>query len=152
MRFPAAFSRLERIEREFRAAQLGLARLESDAARDSRVTAERGLAPSEVRMARERLEQTYVVRMFAEFEATLRRLTRRLWPPAGLGRRGIKTIMDRLAARLYIVNDVLADAHSVRKFRNQIVHNAELTAELPLATCRSRLARFVSYAPQAMLD
>ena len=103
-----------------------------------------GYKVRDVGQAADRLEGTYVVRLYSEFEAGLRTYwatLRDTQPPA-------RDLMNAVAARRRIPYDVLADAHAVREYRNLLVHEGDAPPDpIPLAECRHRLCVFLSYLP-----
>ncbi len=91
------------------------------------------------------LERTYLVRMFAVFEVTLREFWERV-----AGRRShpsVTQLMDRIAARCRIPDDHLTLAHGVREFRNTLVHGGDRRT-LALGEARRHLCRFLSNLPR----
>ena len=91
------------------------------------------------------LERTYLIRMFAIFEVTLREF----WERAS-GRRSrlaATRLMDRIASRYRMPVDHLARAHRVREFRNTLVHGGG-SRSLSLRDAKSHLCRFLSNLPR----
>jgi len=91
------------------------------------------------------LERTYLVRMFAIFEVTLREFRTRI-----SGRRSHPTVtqlMDGIAARCRMPVDHLTLAHAVREFRNTLVHGGG-SGSVTLDEARSHLCRFLSNLPR----
>jgi hypothetical protein len=91
------------------------------------------------------LERTYLVRMFAVFEVTLRDFRQR-----ASGRQShlaATHLMDRIASRYRIPADHLARAHRVREFRNTLVHGGG-SRSLALGAARSYLCKFLSNLPR----
>lgn len=146
-----AFERQTRLERHFVTVAFALHDLRPRVARDPMVLAPVGLSPRDVNEALADLEAVYTVRLFSEFEATIRSVVRSLWPNLDLSRRTVRSLMDRVAARHHVVSDVLDAAHAVRRYRNSIVHRSRWGAAPTLAECRSKLATFLSYLPRALL-
>ena len=96
----------------------------------------------------ENLELTYLIRMFAEFESGLLDYWKN-----GLGKRsrpGASALIDSLSSRHKVFPQVRTDAHSVRRYRNRLVHeeDAEDTASVNLADARNHLCRFFSHLPE----
>lgn len=87
----------------------------------------------DVRSMSENLEGTYVVRLFAAFEAGLRSYwttQRKTEPPA-------KNLIDAVAARRFVADETRNAVHSVRDYRNSLVHESDAAAdpvELDLAS------------------
>lgn len=91
------------------------------------------------------LEQTYLIRMFAVFEVTLREF----WAHVD-GKRSHPTVtrlMDRIAVRCRIPVGHLVLAHIVREFRNTLVHGGR-SRSVTLDEARSHLCRFLSSLPR----
>jgi hypothetical protein len=137
--------RVKAVEREYRAVRLAADRLRHDV--DHAATALRNdLRVRDLRAASDRLEGTYVIRLFAEFEASLRslwRASRKKEPPSRT-----RDLLDGIGAQHRISNDLIADAHQVRRYRNELVHIGEaIAAVIAIATVRSRLCRYLSFLP-----
>jgi hypothetical protein len=98
----------------------------------------------DIRACHDDLEHTYLARMFAIFEMTLREF----WERA-VGRQShpaVNRLMDRIALRCNVAVDHLAMAHSVREFRNALVHGGK-SESVTLGDARSYLCRFLSNLP-----
>ena len=141
------FNRIAAIEREHRVAQLGIARLHLQASTDPAILDAAELAPRDIAASDANLARTYVVRLYAEFEAALRGywtsprgLRRRTEPPA-------RALMDGVIARRKVDARTAQNAHAVREYRNNLVHGGARPGTLTLGRCRSFLHRFVSYLP-----
>lgn len=137
--------RIGAVEVEFSAMRLAIDRLSAEARRD--VTILGGdLTPRDIAAASERLEGTYIIRLFAEFETGLRLFwssTRRTSPP---GR--TRDLLDGIAAPRQIPHGPLTNAHAVREYRNSLVHlRDEPIAPIPIAQARGHLRTFLSYLP-----
>jgi hypothetical protein len=135
--------RIKSIERDYSATRLALDRLLAEARRDPVILA-RKLKVRDVAEASGRLEGTYLIRLFAEFETGLRRYwttIRETEPPA-------QHLLDGIAARRDIPPARLADAHAVREYRNALVHERdEGVAPMSIAESRGRLCRFFAFLP-----
>lgn len=135
------------VEVEFSAMRLAIDRLSADAVRDVTILGT-GLTPREVTGASERLEGTYIIRLFAEFETGLRSFwssTRRASPP---GR--TRDLLDGVAATRQVPHRPLANAHAVREYRNGLVHlRDEPATPIAIAQARGHLRTFLSYLPPA---
>lgn len=99
--------------------------------------------------ASEGLEATYFIRLFAEFETGLRSYwssIRPTDPPSA-------ALLDGVAARRRVPDDLRAGAHSVREYRNQLVHDRdEETHAFTVAEARSMLCRFFARLPEFWED
>ena len=91
-----------------------------------------------------RLEGTYVIRLFAEFETGLRLFwatIRETEPPT-------QHLLDGIAARRAIPPERLANAHAVREYRNSLVHERdEEVAPISIAEAQGYLCRFFAFLP-----
>ncbi len=139
------FSRVKSIEREHDAVRFATHRLlfivQNDPTQLDNIIEIRDL-----RTASDKLEATYFVRLFAEFEAALRNFwqtTRKKDPPSRT-----RDLLDGIGAREKIPNDVREDAHKVREFRNSLVHEGENELKrLDLRTARKYLLIFLGRLP-----
>jgi len=137
--------RIKAVEREFSVVQLSIERLLLQSEQDPRQ-----LPPTwrlrDVRMTSEKLEGTYVIRLFAEFETTLRSCwtTTRGTEPPGRAR----DLLDGTAANRKIPFDTLSEAHSVREFRNHLVHERDEPGTIiSIQAARRRICRYLSFLP-----
>jgi hypothetical protein len=137
--------RIKAVEREHSAARLAADRLLATAEHDPTVL--RGdVAVRDIRHMAERLDGTYIVRLFAEFETGLRLF----WPTA----RGTdppsrtRDLLDGVAATCRIPNDQREGAHAVRDYRNTLVHERDEPSDpIPIAQARGHLCRFIGFLP-----
>lgn len=103
------------------------------------------IRPNDLRLCLNRLEATYLVMLFAEFESAIRyvwkaqcrKMTR---PP-------MEILLDRIAAKAYVTDTDLGHVHSVRRYRNFLVHGEDFAASVTLEQAGSLLARFLSFMP-----
>jgi len=94
----------------------------------------------------ERLEGTYTIRLFAEFETSLRTywLASRITDPPSRTR----DLLDGVAARCRIPHDHIQNAHAVREYRNVLVHERDEDVDpIPIALSRRHLCMFLSFLP-----
>lgn len=138
-----AIQTLREIEGEHGAARFALPNTLQRALDDPTILGPSGLEVADFRRAVRHVEITYVIRLFAYFEGT----SRELWATIRPTEPQMKKLLDGLAARCRMPADLLADAHDVREYRNEIVHGGEIAARLAMSECRSRLARFMSHFP-----
>lgn len=137
--------RMDAVEREFRAAALGVGRLMAQMLPDPTILRGAQVVQADVRACHAELENTYRVRMFAVFEEALRDVRQTVYKKRG----PIKTfaLLNQCAARQKIKSDHLAAAHRVREFRNAIVHGGNATpVTVPLA--RAWLCSFFGSMPK----
>jgi hypothetical protein len=135
--------RIKSIERDSSATRLALDRLLAEARRDPTILAGK-LKVQDVAEASGRLEGTYLIRLFAEFETGLRlywATMRETEPPT-------QHLLDGIAARRDIPPARLAGAHSVREYRNSLVHERnEGIVPISIAEARGYLCRFFAFLP-----
>jgi hypothetical protein len=99
----------------------------------------------DIRECQEDLEPTYLVRIYAEFEMTLRDFWRR-----GLGKGtqpDAKVLMNRIASHQHMRTDTLESAHAVRNFRNALVHGG-LAPPITIDEAKKYLCQFLSDLPR----
>jgi hypothetical protein len=115
----------------------------AEARRDPAVLAGK-LKVQDIARASGRLEGTYLIRLFAEFETGLRlywATIRETEPPT-------QHLLDGIAARRDIPPARLADAHAVREYRNALVHERdEGVIPIPIAEAQDHLCRFFAFLP-----
>jgi hypothetical protein len=135
--------RIKSIERDHGSTRLALERLLEAARRDPTILTG-DLKLRDVVEASGRLEGTYLIRLFAEFETGLRLFwatIRETEPPT-------QHLLDGIAARRGISPDRLAGAHGVREYRTPLVHERdEGMAPITIAQARGHLCRFFAFLP-----
>ena len=135
--------RIRSIELDHSSTRIALDRLLAEARRDPTVLGS-DLKLQDIVNASGRLEGTYIIRLFAEFETGLRLFwatIRDTEPPT-------RHLLDGIAARRGIPPDRLADAHAVREYRNSLVHERdERMAPISIAEARGHLCRFFAFLP-----
>ncbi len=102
--------RMKTIEREFQAIRLAADHLLNTIVRDGAVVAY-NLKIRDIRHAAERLEPTYIIRLFAEFETGLRSAWERIRGTDTPNR--IRDLLDGMASTRRVPPDVLANTHRV---------------------------------------
>src|SRR5579862_801270 len=113
--------RLKAIEREYKMVRLSMDRLEQQAQDDPHVLTE-GLRFGDIDAVSRHLEGTYLVRLFSEFETALRHFLRAKklrWPTKA------EPLVNKVRDRVNISNDHADNVHSVRNYRNTLVHDLE---------------------------
>jgi hypothetical protein len=145
-RLKERFRRLEAVEDEYRTAIRAIELLTERFVEDSRFLAADNLRFRDAARLVENLEATFIVRIFAEFEACLRNY----WNH-GLKRKTKPQTMDliaRVGARRSIPDDFIHRVQRVREFRNSLVHEDHEEVEaLTLAEVKSRLCKYLSRLP-----
>ncbi len=134
---------LKAVEREFVAIRLSSELLWEKAKLDPTIL--RGVAFPDIARARENLEGTFLIRMFAEFEAALRQYWR-TYRPTDVPFR-VRDLIEGVAASAHIDYDLSTEAHNVRRYRNFLAHHHEpdTIVQIPLTAARHSLNRFLSY-------
>jgi hypothetical protein len=137
-------TQIKAVEREYGTTWFATDRLREEARRDPTVL-RRKLAPRDLSEASGNLEATYLIRLFAVFESGLRHF----WQAQKPNRRPrTQHLLDGVASVRGIPNDLLVNAHTVRKYRNNLVHEQdEDAAAVAIATARSHLCHFFSRLP-----
>jgi hypothetical protein len=98
----------------------------------------------EIVKAAEKLDGTYIIRLFAETETGLRQF----WDTIRDTNPRTRDLLDALAALRGIPDPQLANAHAVREYRNQLVHEREEEVEpVPVDEARGYLCHYFSYLP-----
>jgi len=138
-------ARIKAVEREYSATRLATDRLLAAAEQDPTVLGQnRDLRVRDVRDASKHLEGTYIIRLFAEFESALRMF----WPRARSTDAPSRTrdLLDGVAATCKIQNEQIQNAHSVRLYRNALVHErGEAVETISISTSRGYLCEFFSF-------
>ncbi|HVT88633.1 MAG TPA: hypothetical protein VHD56_07270 [Tepidisphaeraceae bacterium] len=143
-----AFQRLGNIKDELEASRFAIecAQREIKSGKDT-LKATSGVLPSHLRNCAANLEVTYSLRMFAGFEATLRKYLSAVRPSPRPRQTRMEHLMNRIATICSVPYDVLNQAHSVRKYRNEVIHQRELAGRLTFHDCKSHLGKFLSFLP-----
>jgi hypothetical protein len=138
--------RIKRAEQEWEVATAAVERFERDAQSEPAILPENSRA-KDVRRTLTELPATYLVRLFAVFEAGLRGywregLERDTAPP-------MRDLLDGIASARGVQDPFLVAAHRVRAFRNALVHERDDEPEsvFTLPAARRHLTRFFSYLP-----
>src|SRR4051812_6741662 len=132
--------RLKQVEREYQTARLAMDRLEWDA-RDDPAVLTQTMSYRDIGLVTGRLEETYLVRLFSEFEAALRQFLRvkRLRVPGNA-----RPLINRVVDKVRIANRLALDVHRVRDYRNSLVHETEaLPASVSIREATSILCGFL---------
>lgn len=139
-------SRIKLVDQEHEIATLAVTLLTEQSRTDPTVLPD-GIQPKDVTRTATMLATTYLVRLFAVFEAGLRRywrdgLKRDTHPP-------MRDLLDAITSARGIDHAFLAAAHQVREFRNSLVHEQDEEPEetFTIGAARRHLTRFFSYLP-----
>ena len=136
-------SRIKAVEREYTAMRQAADHFLQAAIKNPTVLLER-LRHGEIVAASRNLEGTYIVRLFAEFETGARQYWAANWStaPTTYG------LLDGLSARCGIPSTYRDNAHTVRNFRNGLVHEREDDMDpMTIAAARGYLCHFFSSLP-----
>jgi hypothetical protein len=137
--------RIKAVEREFFSARIAVDRLQSAAVADPTVLG-RGPKPKDLVAAGTNLEGTYVIRMFAEFESTIRSYWRTIHPQA---HPTVSVLLNRVGDRRQIPTDAIAAAQGVREYRNCLVHERDQGPQaVAIPDARGHLQRFLARLPE----
>lgn len=138
-------NRVKAVEREHAAVRCAMDYLLNAAHQDPTILA-RILRVRDIEEAFEKLEGTYVVRLFAEFETSLRTFwlaSRGTDPPSRT-----RDLLDGAGARRRIPHDDIQNAHCVREYRNSLVHERDDAIDpIPISQARRYLCVFLSFLP-----
>lgn len=138
--------RIKGVEREFLAVRFSLERTVAQVRADSSIFIDDLELPDFVDAAR-MLEGTYIMRLFAEFESAVRRyfqLARNKRPPSKT-----EDLLNSVASHRYIQFEQLQNAHRVRIYRNNLVHERHRGNDpLGITEARGYLCRFLSFLPR----
>lgn len=147
MRRDHIYDRIHRVEAEYRIAERAVAGFAANCARDPRLLADLNVTVTRVAQCKDNLLRTYIVRVFAEFEAALRNYYGSRRGCRRTGRPPAEVLLDTLATRRNVDSTPLANAHLVREARNEVLHEGEPAVGITMADCRSYLRRYLSYLP-----
>lgn len=138
-------SRVKQVEREYYAMDWAV-NLLIDQIRRGEISMEINLKLRDVTAASQRSEATYIIRLFSEFEATLRLYwssTRQKNPPLRT-----RDLIDSIGTRNKVANSTLTEAHRIRDFRNSLIHTKKTQQEvLTIQFVRKHLCTFLSFLP-----
>jgi hypothetical protein len=138
--------RVRNVYEEFLAATVALELLEEKMNSNPSYLSRKEIRGRVVRELRDHLEATYLVRLFAEFEAGLRDIWKKKWlrstePP-------IKALIQVAGSRQVVPQDWIEETQLVRDYRNDVVHEGGSNVEpVSLADSLKHLSRFFSMMP-----
>jgi hypothetical protein len=110
--------RIKAVEREYGAIRFGTDRLLA-AVNDDPSTLDSRVRRPDITTASSRLEGTYIVRVFSEFETALQHFIRSFRIPKP---RGAEPLVNRVRDRGVIPQTYTDAVHRVREYRNVLVH------------------------------
>jgi hypothetical protein len=138
--------RIKAVEREYEVAKTATEMLDEALKSNPSLLGRAKLSPADAQNLSENLEATYLLRLYAEFEAGLRdawknHFKRSRSPP-------MKALLNAVAAKCSVPEDDLDNAHAVRKYRNSLVHEeGEEAQTITLARARGFLCTFFGRLP-----
>ncbi|NLX14937.1 MAG: hypothetical protein GXY44_14985 [Phycisphaerales bacterium] len=146
MNISERFNRIKSIEQMYEAAKAALAHYLKDCRDNPTLLIGASFTTREVRECIYDLEDAFLIRIFAEFEATLRDYWKR-----GCRRKSqpwAKILIDSIAARCFARESDLAYVHEVREYRNSLLHEGNLPRRITVQQARSCLCVFLSHLPR----
>jgi hypothetical protein len=139
-------NRMRSIMREYRIARVAARDLQARLRADPSLLSEEQLQVADFHNFRDNLEATYLIRVFAEFEAGLREAWARAFGQATSPK--TQDLIDSLAARRLIPAPWRAAAHNVRAYRNALIHEGGVDIPpIGLDEAQGHLCRFFSRLP-----
>lgn len=138
--------RIKAVERQYKTARLALERLRTQSLVDASISLQFPDA-NNVKETLAGLELTYVIRIFAVFENGLRSYWQKVKP----GKKpDMKPLIDAIGSKRKVSYNVLKEAHEVREYRNQIVHQKkpnEAAISIAMDEVRKRLSMYFDRLP-----
>jgi hypothetical protein len=138
--------RMRAIEREWRVASIAAENLGEYLRANPSALAERELRITDYRNFRDNLESTYLIRVFAEFEAGLREAWALAFRQTTSPR--MRDLIDSFSARCIISQEWCDCAHEVRAYRNALIHEGDGEVQpIGIREACGWLCRFFSRVP-----
>jgi hypothetical protein len=138
--------RMRAIEREWRIASIAAESFGEHLRANPSTLAGADLKVTDYRNFRDNLEPTYLIRLFAEFEAGLREAWTLAFHQATTPR--MRDLIDSFSARCVISQEWRGCAHEVRAYRNALLHEGGSDVQpVGLREACSWLCRFFSRLP-----
>jgi hypothetical protein len=137
-------SQVGHVEREYRAAAVAVSNLLRQSQSNPTLLQSTNIIGADLRICRDNLDDTYLVRMFAVFEESLRQMRKKAYRRDSL----IKTrdLLNQCAARQHVPSDHLIHVQVVREYRNAVVHGGE-AAVVTVPQARAWLCTFLGWMP-----
>jgi len=138
-------SRIKGVEKQYEVVFLATDRLKEQAGRDQTILPQ-NMKQGQIITALESLEGTYIIRLFAEFETGLRLY----WETIRTTHPRTRGLLEGVAAVCKISDQWKNNAHSVREYRNILVHEREQEEDeeaIPISVARGYLCSFFSCLP-----
>jgi hypothetical protein len=136
---------------EFKAARLAVSRLNEQVNADANIVAGQFAVREHLSSAYANLEGTYIVRIFAAFEAALRSYDRSYFNDPDRETRAA-IMIDQLGAlnHIRVRNDIRGGVHRVRRIRNFWAHDIDDDPEpMPIDRVRGLLQAYLDRFPKA---
>lgn len=138
--------RMKSVEREYGVAEMALAELEVALVKNSALLTAGGLSIADLRAYRAKLQDTYFIRLFAEFETGLKDYWKN-----GLGEKPqtrIMDVIDSVSSKHSVLDTWRFNAHATRKYRNRLIHEEDADGdEVTLIEARRYLGKFFGCLP-----
>jgi hypothetical protein len=112
-------TRIKAVEREYDVARLAVDRL-AQHTREKPEILNADFRYRDIGMVVQRLEGTYLLRLFAEFEMALRHFLRALKIKIP---KNAEPLIDKVRDKAHIARDDALKAHAVRQYRNNLIHD-----------------------------
>ena len=138
--------RIKDVEREYHSVRFAVDRTFAHARTDNSIL-KNAFTLREIVRAAEMLESTYIMRLFAEFESAVRLYYQR----SRKKRMPSKTedLLNAVASSRGIPHQQLGNAHRVRIYRNELVHERHRSHEpFDIKIARGYLCHFLSFLPR----
>ena len=146
MKRQVRIERIKAVEREYLAAKAAIRLLEQRLHSNPTFGLNSRWRSKDARNLRNNLEDTFLIRLYAEFEAGLRDAWLLAFHRPTEPR--MRDLLHAIATRCYIPHDWLDRVHDVREYRNALIHEGkENRTPISIATARHYLCRFFSRLP-----
>ena len=141
---------IQKVLGEYKVASVAVARLQTQLNADPTTVADETGVREHLALAQANLEGTYIIRMFAAFEAALRSYDRSLFDDADRETKAA-TMIDQLGSkkRLKVRSQILEGVHRVRRVRNFWAHDSDADpGAMPIDRVRGLLQSYLDRFPK----
>ena len=146
MKRQVRYDRMNEVYREYLAATVAAEALDTRLRNELELLSPHKLKVRDFQKFRDHLSGTYLIRLFAEFEAGLRDLWTDGFKQSSVPR--MRDLLQGIAARRLISEDAFDGANAVRSYRNALVHDRDTEVEaMSFRDARRRLSHYFSYVP-----
>jgi hypothetical protein len=135
------------VAEELSAAQAAVGHTARVAASDPTILHGYEIRPRHLQRCLVNLDSTYVVRLFAVFEAVLREYWQLSRRKGKLSNVAVSRLIEQVATRLDVPNSIVRTIHEIRAYRNCIVHEHLSAPPMDLRGCQSAISYFLSFLP-----